>query len=63
MKLNKSSISTILGLLVAIANAWVNVDWETFEFNFQHIAPLIVSGLIALGGYMTQLKDKSNGFE
>lgn len=50
--------STIIGAVVAIANAWVNVDWETFTFNAKHIMPLIVSGLIALGGYMTSINKK-----
>lgn len=65
MKLNKSNISTILGLVVAIANAWVNVDWTDFEFNAKHIMPLVVSALIALGGWMTEIniKSKSNKYE
>lgn len=58
MKLNSSNISTILGLIVAIANAWVNVDWTNFVFDTRHVAPLIVSALIAIGGYMTQIENK-----
>ena len=58
MKLNSSNISTILGLIVAVANAWINVDWENFTFDTQHVAPLIVSALVAIGGYMTQIESK-----
>ena len=63
MKLSKSQrsqLSTLLGLIVAIANAWVNVDWTDFQFNAEHIAPLIVSGAIALGGYMTSINTKTD---
>lgn len=52
-------LSTMLGLIVAVANAWVNVDWTTFELNTAHVAPLLVSGAIALGGYMTSINTKS----
>jgi len=58
MKLTKkqaSQLSTLLGLVVAIANAWANVDWSNFELNSQHIMPLVISGLIALGGKMTSI--------
>lgn len=58
MKLNSSNISTILGLIVAVANAWINVDWENFSWDIQHVAPLIVSALVAIGGYMTQIESK-----
>jgi uncharacterized membrane protein len=63
MKLSKSQrskLSTLLGLIVAIANAWVNVDWTDFQFNVEHIAPLIVSAAIALGGYMTSINTKTD---
>lgn len=58
MKLNSSNISTILGLIVAVANAWINVDWANFTWDVQHVAPLIVSALVAIGGYMTQIESK-----
>lgn len=58
MKINSSNISTILGLIVAVANAWINVDWTNFVFDTQHVAPLIVSALVAIGGYMTQIESK-----
>lgn len=50
-----SHMSTIIAIIVAVANAWANVDWSTFEPDFKHIAPLVVSGLLALGGYMTSI--------
>lgn len=50
-----------MGALVATLNAWVNVDWSTFAFDVKHIAPLFISGMIALGGYMTSINSKDNG--
>lgn len=61
MKLNKkqrSILSTVMGGVVAIATAWVTVDFENFAFDFNHIAPLVLSGLVALGGYMTTINSK-----
>lgn len=50
-----SHMSTIIGAMLAIANGWMNVDWSTFEPNFKHIAPLVVSAAIALGGWATSI--------
>lgn len=50
-----SHMSTIIACIVAVANAWANVDWSTFEPDFKHIAPLVVSAVIALGGYYTSI--------
>ncbi len=50
-----SHMSTILGIVLALANAWANVDWSTFESDFKHIMPLATSGFIALGGYFTSI--------
>jgi len=64
MKLSKrtrSILSTLIGALVATLNAWVNVDWSTFAFDAKHIAPLFISGMIALLGYMTSINSKDNG--
>lgn len=61
MKLTKkqrSILSTVMGGIVAVATAWVTVDFETFAFDFKHIAPLVLSGLVALGGYMTSINSK-----
>ena len=61
MKLTKkqrSILSTVMGGVVAVATAWVTVDFENFTFDFKHIAPLVLSGLVALGGYMTSINSK-----
>lgn len=50
-----SNMSTIIACIVAVANAWANVDWSTFECDFKHIAPLVVSAAIGLGGYFTSI--------
>lgn len=60
-KKTRSILSTLMGALVATLNAWVNVDWSTFAFDVKHIAPLLISGMIALGGYMTSINSKDNG--
>ena len=52
---HRNILSTIFGGLVAIATAWVSVEWDTFALDFRHIAPLVLSGLVALGGYMTTI--------
>jgi hypothetical protein len=54
----RNLLSTIFGGIVAIATAWVGVEWDTFAFDFKHIAPLVLSGLVALGGYMTTINSK-----
>lgn len=53
-----SIISTILGALVAVANAWITIDWDNFEWNRNTITKLVLSGLIALGGYMTSINKR-----
>lgn len=58
-KKQRSHISTVLGIVVAIANAWANVDWSNFAWDTKHVAPLVISGLIALGGYMTSLNESN----
>lgn len=61
MKLTKkqrSQLSTLLGGLVAIAMAWQTVDWETFTLDAKHLMPLLLSGLVALGGYLTEIETK-----
>jgi hypothetical protein len=50
----KSEISTISGLLVAIATAWSTIDFSTFEFS-KDWHKLIIPAIIALGGYVTKL--------
>lgn len=55
----KSELSTIFGALVAIATAWQSIDWEHFEFNPATISKLMMSAIIAIGGYMTSINVKS----
>lgn len=53
-----SQISTIMGYVVAISNAWINVDWHTFKVDAGHIMPLFFSAMVALGGHMTSINVK-----
>jgi hypothetical protein len=55
----KSELSTIFGALVAIATAWQSIDWDNFEFNPATFSKLMMSAIIALGGYMTSINVKS----
>ena len=55
-KLNPDALATILGLLVAIANAWVNIDWDNFEWSPNNIIKIGISAVIAMGGYISTLK-------
>lgn len=48
--------ATIAGLLVALANAWITIDWENFEFTDGNIMKLSLSGIIAMGGYFSRFK-------
>ena len=54
-KRHRNLLSTLFGAIVAISTAWVSVEWDTFALDFKHIAPLVLSGLVALGGYMTTI--------
>jgi hypothetical protein len=47
-----------MGAVVAVATAWVTIDWANFAFDFRSIAPLVLSGLVALGGYLTTINGK-----
>jgi len=58
IKKYKSEISTIFGALVAIATAWQSIDWDNFEFNSGNVSKLLISAIIALGGYMTSINVK-----
>lgn len=61
IKKYKSELSTILGVIVAIANSYANVDWETFTPDYKHIMPLVISAFIAIGGYATSINVKNDG--
>jgi hypothetical protein len=51
--------STFMGILVAVAQAWMNIDWDQFDGSrsaWLKIAPkLVMSTVIALGGYLTSI--------
>lgn len=48
--------ATMAGVIVALANAWITIDWTNFEFTDGNIMKLSLSGVIALGGYFSQFK-------
>jgi len=50
----ESKLSTIMGLIVAISTAWVTIDWSSFDIQKEY-PKLILSALIAIGGYMTKI--------
>jgi hypothetical protein len=54
IKKYKSEISTIAGILVAIATAWSTIDFSTFEFS-KDWHKLIIPAIITLGGYLTKI--------
>lgn len=56
----KSELSTALGCFVAIANSYANVDWSSFAIDAKHIMPLVVSAVVAIGGYMTSINLKDS---
>jgi hypothetical protein len=60
-KRHRNLLSTLFGAIVAISTAWVSVEWETFAFDFKHIFPLFLSGMVAIGGHMTSLNKKDDG--
>ena len=43
-----------MGFIVAIATAWITIDWITFDINKEY-PKLILSALIGIGGYMTKI--------
>ena len=57
-KLNPDFTATMLGVLVAVANAWVNIDWDNFEWTPNNCVKIGISAVIAMGGYVTTLKTK-----
>lgn len=54
-----STLSTIFGAIVAIANAWITIDWDNFIWSINTGIKLFLSALIALGGYMTTINHKT----
>ena len=58
-KKKNSLIATILGLLTTVATAIAIIDFNTFNFkNTNDIMKLFVIAMPAIGGYMSQLKEK-----
>lgn len=47
--------ATIMGILVAISQALVTIDWNTFNIEKEY-PKLILSAIIALGGYVSTFK-------
>jgi hypothetical protein len=50
----QSKLSTIMGLIVAISTAWITIDWTLFDIQKEY-PKLILSALIAIGGYITKI--------
>lgn len=49
----ESKLSTAMGIIVSIANAWITIDWVTFELEKEY-PKLVLSALIAIGGFKTK---------
>jgi hypothetical protein len=49
--------ATILSLTVAVASAWMTIDWTTFDIK-KEWPKLVLSAIIAAGGYFSTLKLK-----
>lgn len=49
--------ATILGVLMAIAQAWITIDWKIFDIEKEY-PKLILSAFIAYGGYVSTIKIK-----
>lgn len=58
MKVNLNWASTWIGAGVAIANAWLTIDWDNFTWTGNNIMKLVISAMIAVGGYMTTINAK-----
>lgn len=57
-KLNPDFAATLLGLLVAVANAWMTIDWDNFEWSANNCVKIGISAIIAAGGYVSTIKYK-----
>lgn len=58
-KKQNSLIATVVGLLTSVATAIVVIDFNTFDFkNMNDLMKLFVIAMPAVGGYMSQLKEK-----
>ena len=50
--------ATTLSLIVAIASAWMTIEWTTFDIK-KEWPKLVLSAIIAAGGYVSTLKLKN----
>jgi len=48
-------LATVLGLAVALSQAWMTIDWANFIIEKEY-PKLVLSAIIALGGYVTKFK-------
>jgi len=60
-----NKVATFLGILTALANSWITIDWANFNIH-KEWPKLVLSAIIGLGGYFTTLnnnffKSKFNG--
>ncbi len=64
MKINLSNpnnyLSTLFGSIVAVAMAWVTIDWDHFELTKNNVMKLILSAVVAIGGYKTTINTRKN---
>ncbi len=51
--------ATIVGVTVAIASAWITIDWTTFDIK-KEWPKLILSAIIAAGGIVSKVKLKQS---
>jgi hypothetical protein len=54
-RLNRSNLSTIIGVATAIAAAWLTIDWTNFDIK-KEWPKLVLSAVIAAGGVFTKIK-------
>jgi hypothetical protein len=54
-----SVVSTIMGGVVGVATAWMTIDWASFDYK-KEWPKLLLTALIFLGGYYTQIIKKNN---
>lgn len=56
----RNHLATIAGFSTAIATAWLTIDWTTFSLEKDY-PKLILSAVIAAGGYFTSFVKKDKG--
>ena len=57
-----SFVASLLGAAVAVANAWITIDWINFDIKNEY-PKLILSGIIAFGGYVSRIKTSTDSTE